>query len=311
MPTTSTHPLGTWLELLACPGCAGAIVLSDDNVHLQCSQCVRSYPVADGIVRCLDLQSDQAEDRIKQQELEARDQGADGYDRDDWAAHARLEIPACLAAMRPGADDVVAELGCGTGRITLRYLADVRRVVAVDFSLRSLQLLQERIPEHLRERILLVQADVTAVPLAARAYSQVTSFQVLEHLPTPEARQLALERAARLLRPGGAFTFSVYNWSREKQALAARGEGDYTQKEGYHDSGIYYYNYEDHEVRRGLEQAGLTTELLHGLIIPVRGGSLLGPFTVLLNRWLASTRYGRERGHLLLGRGRAPSTHSS
>jgi SAM-dependent methyltransferase len=258
----------------------------------------------DGVLRCLDL-SDEPEDRIKRQEVEARDKAAEGYNRGQATFANRVEMPPCLDALAAAKEDVVAELGCGTGRITLQYLPKVSRVVAVDFSLESLFYLQQQIPAEYRDRILLVQADITALPLADRAYTKAASFQVIEHLPSAESRQRVITNAARLLRAGGTFTFSVYHWSLGKQHDAAHGVGDYTQKEGYHDTGIYYYNFDAQEVRDGVTQAGLKTELMQGLIVPMRGGSLLGPLWVPVNRWLGKTTYGLRRAHLVLARGRA------
>ena len=300
--------LEPWLDLLACPTCRERLERTIDDSQLNCPRCQLALPFADGVLRALDLRSDHPEDRIKQREVEARDQAADGYDQGKRSARTSMEIPPSLQAMRPTAADVVAELGCGTGRLTLRYLPQVRRVVALDFSLASLLLVQRRVPPELRDRLLLVHADITSPPLARAAFTQAVSFQVLEHLPTPQQRQKAVTIAAELLWPGGTFTFSVYHWSLRKQRDAGRGIDDYTAKEGYHDSGIYYYNFEEHEVRQLLTEARLTPELVEGLIIAIRGGSLLGPLVVPLNRWLRGTPFGIRRAHLLLARGRAPET---
>ena len=300
--------LDSWLDLLACPTCRGRLEPNEEDSQLNCPRCQVGLPFTDGVLRALDLRLDHAEDRIKQREVVARDQAADDYDQGEMSARNSMEIPPCLQAMQPGPTDVVTELGCGTGRLTLRYLSQVRRVVALDFSLASLRLVQRRVPPGLRDRLLLIHADITAPPLARAAFTKAVSFQVLEHLPTAESRQQAVTIAADLLRPGGAFTFSVYHWSLGKQRDANLGVGDYTAKEGYHDSGIYYYNFEEPEIRRMLNEARLTPELLEGLIIPVRGGKLLGPLVVSLNRWLCGKPYGIRRAHLLLARGRAPET---
>lgn len=291
--------LDHWLELLACPACGGGL-RDESGTTLHCGACGKTLPVHDGIVRSLDLKTGDMTDRIKRQEIKARDDAAPDYGSDSPAWHDRLEVPASLRAMRPAAADDVAELGCGVGRVALRYLACVRRLVAVDFSLRSLLVFRERIPASLRDRILLVQADITALPLARGAFSKVVSFQVIEHLPSAEQRQRAVTGAGELLRPGGAFTLSVYHWSASKRRDAAHGVGDYGLKEGYHESGIYYYNFDEKEVLRMLNVAGLRAERMRGLFIPVRGASLLGPLVLPLNRWLATTRFGRRRAHLLL-----------
>jgi SAM-dependent methyltransferase len=302
--------LRAWLDVLVCPVCRIRPALGADQTYLCCPTCQRQYPLIDGILRCREFHSAQPEDLIKQREVEARDTSAEEYDRGEPTMHNRLEIPPSVQAMQPCSNDVVAELGCGVGRITLYYLSRVQRVVALDFSLQSLLVLRRRLPAELRERILLVHADIARLPLARQTFSKAVSFQVIEHLPTPELRQQIMQDVASILRPEGTFTFSVYHWSLGKKRDSARGIGDHTYKEGYHLSGIYYYNFEEPEVRALLHQAGLGVDLVRGLIIPIRGGSILGPLVVPLNGWLAGTNYGIQRAHLLLARGRAPGSSS-
>src|SRR5207248_1373217 len=167
--------------------------------------------------------------------------------------------------------------------------------VALDFSLQSLLVLRRKMPRDLQKKILLIQADVCAPPLVRGLFTKAVSFQVLEHLPTAEARRQAASAVAELLAPGGSFTCTVYNWSKGKQRDAARGIGDNTHKEGFHESNIYYYNFEEPELREMLHGAGLRVELLQGLVIRVRGSRLLGPLLLPMNRLLSSTHWGIRR----------------
>lgn len=305
-----SRSLRDWLPLLCCPVHSTPLDLNVAGDCLTCSAGDHSYPVSHGIPQFLNLEvSSDPDSEVKLQEIAFRDRVA----ADDWSEwkHAdlknRLEIPPCLRAMSPEASDVVVELGCGTGRLTLQYLPHVDRTIAMDFSLASLISLQKRIPVELQDRILLVHGDITAPPLATKQFSKAVSFQVLEHLPSPEGRQLALRKAAGLLKPGGSLVCTVYNWSEEKKQDASRGVGDNTQKEGFHDTGVFYFNFEEHDLRQLFAAGGLEVDLLAGIRIPIRGARLLGPLVVPLNRLLERTRFGIRRGHLLLGRGRTAS----
>ena len=180
----------------------------------------------------------------------------------------------------------------------------VERVVALDFSLRSLLVLRRRMPKELQKKTLLIQADVCTPPLARRFFTKAVSFQVFEHLPSATARRQAASAVAELLAPGGSFTCTVYHWSKAKQRDAARGVGDNTHKEGFHDSNIYYYNFEEPELRAMLHAAGMQVEWTKGLVIALRGSRLLGPLLLPMNRLLSSTRWGIRRSHLLLARAR-------
>lgn len=305
-----SRSLSGWLPLLCCPVHRTSLDLNAAGDCLTCSEGDHLYPVSYGIPQFLNLEvSSDPDSEVKRQEIAFRDSVAEDH-WNEWS-HAslknRLEIPPCLQAMSPAVSDVVVELGCGTGRLTLQYLPRVDRVIAMDFSLASLISLQNRIPAELRDRILLVHGDICAPPLATKKFSKAVSFQVLEHLPSRESRQLALRQAAELLQPGGSLVCTVYNWSEEKKLDARRGVGDNTQKEGFHDTGVFYFNFEEHDLRQLFAAGGLEMDLLAGIRIPIRGGRLLGPLVVPLNRLLARTRFGLRRGHLLLGRGRTAS----
>jgi SAM-dependent methyltransferase len=272
--------LQRWAEMLRCPVDAcplrvAGVPRSTDEAGYGCASCGRLFPVAQGILRCLDAAP--LADGAQADEMRARDADADQFESNFTDRQSALEIPPFLRAMRPMADDAVLDLGCGTGRVTLRYARWVRRIVAVDFSLHSLLVLRRKIAPELTDRFLLIQADIAALPLAPHSFTQAISFAVFEHLPTAELRRRAAAAAARQLVPGGTFTCAVYHWSKRKRREAARGIGDDTRKEGFHDSNIYYYNFEGPEFRELLEAAGLRVELLRGLVIGFRGGRFLGP----------------------------------
>ena len=61
----------------------------------------------------------------------------------------------------------------------------------------------ERLRRELPERVTIVQGDATAMPFADARFSAVVCFTMLHHLPSPQAQDLLLAEAARVLRPGG------------------------------------------------------------------------------------------------------------
>ena len=92
---------------------------------------------------------------------------------------------------------VTVELGCGTGRVS-KALADPpgRRVIAVDRSLPMLEMARAQVPSD----VVLLRADVRALPIGDRSVDTVVCAGVLHHLP---AWSDAVTEAARVLRPGG------------------------------------------------------------------------------------------------------------
>ena len=308
--------LRDWLDLLRCPADRALLDIapgapaagnsgSVPKEALRCTSCGRSFPVADEVVQFLGRpEAAGVDSELKRQEMLARDRDAEHYEQGIAPLRNQVEIPPCLRAMQPQAGDTVVELGCGTGRFTLRYAPRVRRVVALDFSTQSLLVLRRKIPPELRARILLVQADMSAPPLARGAFTKAVSFQVLEHLPTAALRDKALAEVRALLTPDGTFTATVYNWSKRKQRDAAAGLGDNALKEGFHETGIYYYNFKAEELRGLLMRAGLRPDQLQGLLIHVRGARYLGRLVVPLNRILSRTPWGLRHGYLLLAHAR-------
>lgn len=301
----TTSWIERWLSLLRCPIHQVPLTADQDNHELCCSAGDHRFAIRDGILCFLDAAADSdPEFDIKQREIEARDRVAEGYTSSYSKMKNRLEMPPSLSAMSASSSDVVVELGCGTGRITAEYASKVARTVAMDFSFESLRSLREALPAAVRDSVLLIHGDICAPPLAAGSFTKVVSFQVLEHLPSPESRLAAMCAAVRLLSDDGDLVCTVYNWSEEKKKDARRGLGDDSQKQGFHDTGIFYYNFEEHELRQLFADAGLQMNVLEGVRIPVPGGRLLGPFILPVNRLLARTAYGIRNAHLLLGRGR-------
>jgi SAM-dependent methyltransferase len=285
----------SWIDILRCP--FDLAVLRSETTALVCTTCQQTYPVEDGIVRFVRnevLTSDQRE------EMTARDDAASGYESRFSRVRNTIESSPSLAAMGPMTDDIVAELGCGTGRITRLYAGRVRRTVAIDFSMESLVTLRRTLPASVADSVLLVQSDISSLPLADRVFTKVVSFQVLEHLPTRAMRDRTLAAAARILDERGALTCTVYNWSRAKRRLAARGIGDNTQKEGLHGGKIYYFNFEPHEITGMLQKAGFEVDLLRGIDMQVPGIDLVGRLAIPIDALVSRTPLGVQLGHLLL-----------
>jgi SAM-dependent methyltransferase len=296
-----SHSLANWLDLLRCP--ADESPLLDEGEVLSCPACAARYPHAGGVVQFVAADGLSLDNEQKQREMHARDADADTYDSMFDARSLAIEVPPCLEALAPTPEDVVCELGAGTGRFTLRFADRVARIVALDFSLRSLLLLLDRLTPAMRARTLLVQADACRPPLARGVFDKVASFGMLHHLPEDSMRRQVVRSAAALLVPEGTFTCSAYNWSKHKRQQSARGEGDYTHKQGHHESGIFYHNFEEPEFHELYSQAGLLVDRVRGLLIGFRGGRLLGPLQVPVNRLLSRTSWGVARSHQLLVRG--------
>ena len=132
---------------------------------------------------------------------------------DDAPDHG-LHDPAARAAWRvllrdalPGRPSRVADLGCGTGTLTLLLAEDGHRVDAVDVSPGMVEQARRK-TGHLAT-VSVREGDAADPPLADGGYDVVLSRHVLWAMPDPAA---ALARWAALLAPGGRLVLVEGKW---------------------------------------------------------------------------------------------------
>jgi ubiquinone/menaquinone biosynthesis C-methylase UbiE len=110
-----------------------------------------------------------------------------------------------LAALREhgiGRVSTVVELGAGTGRFAVAAAAEVARVVAVDVSPAMLAMLRGRVARAGLANVECVQAGFLSYEHTGPPADAVFTRNALHQLPDLW-KVLALDRIARLLRPGG------------------------------------------------------------------------------------------------------------
>lgn len=207
--------------------------LTDES--LTCAACARVYPISKGI---LNLLTDRTLHPESAREMQRRDEKAEAVRSSggsDWRSgfSDRSEVQPTLAALGDIRDKVVVELGCGTGRYTIRLAAEARAVLAIDFSYGSLESLRAKLPSS--ANVGLVQADVTTLQLAPRSFDRMLST-LHSNLPTAEHRRAAIALGAKSLAAGGRYVISMhYHGLRER----LRQE---PQAGHYPGSGIYRYH---------------------------------------------------------------------
>ncbi len=119
------------------------------------------------------------------------------------------------------------DLGCGNCRHAGVMAAHVDRVVGVDVSRSLLETGRTRALDRGFDHCLdLVQADATALPLAADVVDLATYVATLHHLPTRPDRLASLEELARVLDPTGRALVSA--WSTAHERFPARSADDET-----------------------------------------------------------------------------------
>lgn len=190
-------------DLLACPACRGE--LSADWKCLACGAC---FDAPDGIPN-LRLIGDPRTEAVRTfydgapfPGYPARDSLATFRARAERSRFAQL-----LDRAIPG-DARIAEVGCGTGQMSL-YLAHADRVViAADLSRSSLSLGAAAARRFGISQVRFVETDLHRSALKSGAFDVVYSAGVLHHTPNPRA---AFAQVARLGRRGGIVIVGVYN----------------------------------------------------------------------------------------------------
>jgi 2-polyprenyl-3-methyl-5-hydroxy-6-metoxy-1,4-benzoquinol methylase len=199
-------PLSTrFSDLLACPACAAPL-----DPTLACTGCARRHSTSSGVVDLRLQTGDAATERVRRFYAEAPFPGhPPGLDYASLAAlGGRSELAQRLdQAIAP--DAAVADVGCGTGQMSLFLASADRRLVAADLTRASLEVGAEAARRWgLVGRICFVETDLFAPGLRDGAFDVVYCSGVLHHTPAP-ARAFA--RIARLVRPGGLVVVGVYN----------------------------------------------------------------------------------------------------
>ena len=195
------------LRLLVCPGCGSALhcargtpsggVLLEGT--LACPTCDREFPVVGGIPRFV-----------------PRENYASGFGL-EWTRHARTQYDSYSGLKvseqrffsqtgwpRDLRGEIVLEVGSGSGRFTEQAANTGATVVSLDY---SYAVEANHASNGGRSNVLIVQADVFAMPFRAGAFDRVFCFGMLQHTPDPARAFAALPR---VLRPGGALCVDIY-----------------------------------------------------------------------------------------------------
>jgi ArsR family transcriptional regulator len=145
-----------------------------------------------------------------------------------------------LAALLGLLDDrwTVADLGCGTGRLSDLLAPNVERVIAVDASAEMLAEARERLRG--RQNVELRSGELEALPLADESVDAAVMALVLHYAAEP-AKVIA--EAARVLRPGGKLLVID---------MTPHGHDEYRTQMGH-----VWQGFAPEQIRLWMEDAGL------------------------------------------------------
>lgn len=260
--------------------------------ELSCQNCQQSYFIKFGILYLLPEQGQI--NTLMSTEMQVRDKQTTEYDK-RLATRYYKEIPSTLAILGDLRGKKLIEYGCGTGRLTEIISQSAELVLAVDFSLISLQLLADKLKG--KENIGLVWADAVNFKTIEHGFDLALAAQVYEHITTFKQRQFFLNNAKQSLRLGASLIMSVYHNDRRRiqQKLS---------QEGRHQSGIFFHYFLPLELRQELSSSFVVKKLkLIDITLP--GESQLHLSLVWagrLSRVVENLPVLNKFGHLLLVR---------
>jgi SAM-dependent methyltransferase len=145
------------------------------------------------------------------------------------AVHAGRDDIGFWRAMAAAADGPALELGCGTGRVLLPLARAGFEVTGLDFSAAMLQRCRARIeaePSEVRERVRLVEADMTAFEVGRRFASIICPFAGFQQLRTVDQQLACLERCRAHLLPQGRLVLDLPNPDPAPAEYAREGPAD-------------------------------------------------------------------------------------
>jgi SAM-dependent methyltransferase len=147
---------------------------------------------------------------------------------DDYSAYQSAELAELYDAVYADSGDGVfweamaataksgplLELGCGTGRVLLPLARAGHEVTGIDLAAHMLQRCRDELsrePLAVRDRVTLLEADMTAFDLGRRFEHIYCAFGTFHHLRTVEQQLGCLGRCREHLLPGGRLVLDLIN----------------------------------------------------------------------------------------------------
>ena len=257
------------LQVICCPYHydSGLRDVNNNDMNIfECSECGRSFHFRDGVLVLMPDIEDNMESLLATKEQEVRDSQVDRYSLWFGEYTNQLEYEAITDSLCLDSNDILVDLGCGIGRYTLKFAQQVSTVIAVDHSLQSLLYLKKQMEKMNVSNIILVQADISHLPLKSSICTKAVSSQVLTFLPGNAMRERSAHDAHRVLTSKGVAVFTVFNYHIYRVIKRLLGVQGVFSREGlHHELGFYYYNFGRNELAGLLSRNGFIIDSARGI----------------------------------------------
>jgi len=200
-------------------------------------------------------------EEASRRELEIREAEASEYEEHYTAQHGPwfigVEVAVLRAVLGLQPSDILADFGCGTGRITRALAPYCRRVVAIDRSRQSLEMLRKRARADGLANMSLLEADLTKPMTLKAEVTKAVCVEVLQHVSNVVGRRTVVENIRRSLVPGGKCAivneaYSIVRRLRSRPREATEG-GE-----------LFFHSFTSSELRGLLMSVGLRPQRVLG-----------------------------------------------
>jgi ubiquinone/menaquinone biosynthesis C-methylase UbiE len=137
------------------------------------------------------------------------DRWSETYERDSAARWLREIQTGALAALAPHPDDVLLDLGCGTGAAVREAAHQVRRAVGFDLSPGMIAQARERARAEGIDNAEFREGDVSGpLPFADHEFTAILCTTAFHHFPRPRE---TVDEMSRVLAPAGRVVIAAAN----------------------------------------------------------------------------------------------------
>lgn len=202
----------------------------------------------------------------QKQEVELRDRDAGHFlqwfieSRGAYWLSAQVGLVLQSLQLTPHKPLRIYDAGAGVGIYTLQIAKRFpdARILAVDFSPRSIEILNRTARDQHLHNVEGIVEDIATYQPEPQAYDRGICVEVLQHLPTHEYRLGATRRVYNCLKSDGIFVTTNYRW----HGLIKPP----TPKEETTNSGLHRHSFTEDELKSLLELAGFRIVECSGII---------------------------------------------
>ena len=238
-------------------------------------------------------------------EIILRDVNAESYDRQYIKIRTIFGLAAekntVLAHLKPEKTDLILDAGCGTGVYTIETAKLAHDVMAIDFSLNSIDILNKKIKAAQINNLSTKVGDLAIMELPPNKFDKAMSIGVIHHIPTHKKRLLALHNIFNSLKPNGKFVMIVYRYGGWIKYPKPKEELDHAGV------GLCRFAFEEKDARQIFTEVGFHVEFIGGVLnIRNKIRKRLPPWLNFVDVWISKLSISRKFGDLLLVIGKKP-----